>query len=184
MRRVRGILFRDYVRMLRATKNDKYRADLVPEDHEYLDNKIDVDGWYPMESFERLGNAIMKHVTRGELVPVQLWGRYSVQQLRSAYPMLVAEQDPVETLNRFKVMQTTFFDFSALEVPMLHDGDAQVVIHYHMGKSAEEAASHQTMGFFEGLLQLAGARDIHAMFRERSWTGAPRTLVELFWKSA
>jgi hypothetical protein len=183
MRRVRGILFRDYVRMLRANKNDAYRAELDAEDLGYLDNKIDVEGWYPMASFERLGNTIMKHVTRGELLPVQLWGRYSVQQLRSAYPMLIADGDPVETLNRFKVMQTTFFDFDALDVPMLHDGDAQVVIHYHMGKAAEEAASYQTMGFFEGLLQLAGAKDIHAMFRERSWTGDPRTLVELFWKS-
>jgi hypothetical protein len=182
MRRVRGILYRDYVRMLRAHRNEQYRDELTADDLGYLDSKIDPNGWYPMESFERLGNAILKHVTRGEHLPVRMWGRYSVQQLRAAYPMLIAERDPVETLNRFKVMQSTFFDFDALDVPMLHDGDAQIVIRYQMGKTAEEAASYQTMGFFEGLVQASGGADIEAEFRARSWEGAPRTLVELRWR--
>jgi hypothetical protein len=168
--------------MLRAHKNEHYRAELAPEDLVLFDDKIDPDAWYPMASFERLGNAILKHVTRGELLPVQMWGRYSVQQLRGAYPMLVAEHDPVETLSRFRVLRSTFFDFEALEVPMLHDDNAQIVIRFHMGMPAEEAAANQSMGFFEGLVQQSGAENVHAQFRERSWDGAPRTLVELTWR--
>jgi hypothetical protein len=66
-------------------------------------------------------------------------------------------------------------------VPMLHDGEAQIIIHYYMGTPAEEAASLQTQGFFEGLLALAGARSIRSSFREKSWKGDPRTLLELRW---
>jgi hypothetical protein len=183
MRNVRGVLFLDYVRMLRSLKAVDWAAHLPPEDVGYLSTKIEPDAWYPMATFERLGNEILRHVARGELFPVQLWGRYSAAQLRAANPTLLEPNHPIETLNRFRVLRATFFDFIALEVPMLHDDEAQIVIGYHMGMPAEEAAAYQTMGFFEGLLELAGASDVRAKFTERSWAGDPRTLLELLWKT-
>ncbi len=183
MRNVRGVLFLDYVRMLRAQKAIDWAEHLPPDDVRYLSARIEPDAWYPMAAFERLGNEILRHVARGELFPVQLWGRYSAAQLRAAHPALLEPGNPVETVNRFRVLRATFFDFTALEIPMLHDDEAHVVIRYHMGMPAEEAAAHQTMGFFEGLLELAGARDIRARFAERSWAGDPRTLLELHWRS-
>jgi hypothetical protein len=182
MRHVRGVLFLDYVRMLRAQKGIDWAEHLPPEDVRYLSTRIEPDAWYPMETFERLGNEILRHVARGELFPVQLWGRYSAAQLRAAHPTLLAPDHPVETVNRFRVLRATFFDFTALEIPMLHDDEAHIVVRYHMGMPAEEAAAHQTMGFFEGLLELAGARDIRARFTERSWAGDPRTLLGLRWQ--
>jgi hypothetical protein len=182
MRSVRGVLFLDYVRMLRSQKAIDWTAHLPPDDVRYLSARIEPDAWYPMETFERLGNAILHHVARGQLFPVQLWGRYSAAQLRAAHPALLAPGNPVETINRFRVLRATFFDFTALEIPMLHDDEAHVVIRYHMGMPAEEAAAYQTMGFFEGLLELAGACDVRARFVERCWADAPRTLLELRWR--
>ena len=66
---------------------------------------------------------------------------------------------------------------------MLLDDEAHIVVHYYMGNPAEEAACHQTMGFFEGLLELAGAKDVHAWFREKSWANALRTSVVIRWRS-
>jgi hypothetical protein len=50
-----------------------------------------------------------------------------------------------------------------------------------MGMPAEEAAAMQTVGFIERLLELAGARNIEARLRQRSWIGDPRTLLVLRW---
>ena len=47
----------------------------------------------------------------------------------------------------------------------------------------EEAASYQAMGFFERLLELAGATEIDARFTARSWSHDERTRLELSWKS-
>jgi hypothetical protein len=181
MRQVKGVLFLDYVRMLKAHKGVEWSAILPPSDVPYLDQKVDTTGWYPMETFERMGNAILKFVAGGQLLPVQLWGRFSAAQMRTMNPMLLAPDDPVETLHRFKVMRATFFDFAALEILMLHEGEAQIEIRYHMGMPAEEAAAVQTMGFFEGLLELAGAKDIESKFREKSWTNNARTVLGLRW---
>ena len=52
-----------------------------------------------------------------------------------------------------------------------------------MGIPAEEAAAHQAMGFFEGLLPLAGADEVRATLRTRSWRGDPQTLLVLQWRT-
>ena len=100
-----------------------------------------------------------------------------------ANPRLLADGQPVESLNRVRVLRETFFNFPALEVVMIHDEEAQIAIRYHMGMPAEEAAAFQTLGFFEGLLEHAGARDVRAELVERLWTGAPRTLMVLRWNT-
>jgi hypothetical protein len=182
MRQVRGVLFVDYVRMLRSQKSVDWSRHLAAQDLPYLQMFIDPDGWYPMATFERMGNAILTTVTRGELFPVQLWGRYSVTQLQTAHPLLLEPNNPPETLSRFRVLRETFFNFDALEVLLLHDDEAHIVVRYHMGMPAEEAAAYQTMGFFEGLLELAGAKDVRAVFQDKSWEGDERTLLVIRWK--
>lgn len=176
-------MFLDYVRMLRACKSADYRKTLAPEDLPFLEKTIEPDAWYPMATFERLGNAILAFVANNEMFPVQLWGRYSATQVLRTNPNLIAHGDAVETLNRFRVLRETFFDFPALEVKMLHSEEAQIAIHYHMGMPAEEAAAYQTMGFFEGLLPLAGATEVSGQLRTMSWKGEPQTMLALYWRA-
>jgi hypothetical protein len=183
-RNVKGILFSDYVRMIRSHKNVDWAAQLEREDMFYLRTPIELDEWYPMEIFERYGNAILREIASGELAAVRLWGRMSVDQLSAASPNLVAPGDPVETMMRFRVQRSTYIDFEALEIPTLVEDHAHVLIHYFMGPMAEEAASLQTMGFFERLLEVAGAKEIKTSFLERSWAGDTRTLLELTWSTS
>jgi hypothetical protein len=167
--------------MIRARKDVDWTRLLPREDLPYLADRVDPDRWYPMEVFERLGNAILSAIALGDVHLVRAFGRVQTDQLRALHPGLLSHGDPVETLNRFRVLRSTFFDFEALAVKMLVDDQAQLVIAYGMGPTAEEAASYQAMGFFERLLELAGARNISARFLKSSWRGDPLTLLELNW---
>lgn len=182
-RNVKGVLFADYVRMLRSQKSVDWSAFLAPSDMRYLATRIAPSEWYPMATFERMGNAILQVVAGNDLEAVRVWGRFSVDALHAASPRLVAEGDPLETLMRFRVLRSTFFDFDALEVPAVSDGHADIVISYHMGEMAEEAASYQTMGFFERLLEVGGAAKVYARLAQRSWLGDARTLLTVEWES-
>src|SRR5688500_11434381 len=62
VRHVRGQLFVDYVRMLRAQKTVDWSQRLTAEDIWFLSTRIDPDAWYPMETFERMGNEILRTV--------------------------------------------------------------------------------------------------------------------------
>jgi len=180
-RHVRGSFFSEYVRMIRRQKNVDWSEVLLVTDLVYLRKHIDDDGWYPMPTFERMGVAILKHLDGATLDAVRLWGRFSASSYHEQHPDLVEPGAPVESLMRLKVLRSTLFDFPAFDIPMLVDGHAYVAITYYMGPVAEEAACYQTMGFCEGVLSLAGARNVRAEFIERAWLADSRTLLDLQW---
>jgi hypothetical protein len=182
VRCVSGVLFSDYVRMIRATKGVDWSAKLDPADMAFVLQHVTKERWYPMAAFERLGEAILREVGNGDLNVVRVWGRFSADPLHENNPELVAPNDPVDTLMRFRVLRSTYFDFEALRILTLTPDHAHILIHYHMGPIAEEAACYQTMGFFERLVELAGGDGVDSRFVERSWAGDPRTVLELRWQ--
>jgi hypothetical protein len=181
-RRVKGSLFVDYVRTLRSYKTTDWSRHLRPEDMSYLVRRIEPDAWYPMDSFERMGLAILDEVAHGELETVRAFGRVSIDWLCQRYPTLLVPGDARDTLMRFHVLRRSFFEFAALEMPAVSDGEACVRVSYGMSPRAEEAASWQTLGFLERLLEVAGAREARVWFASRSWAGDSTTLIELRWE--
>lgn len=181
-RHVRGSLFLDYVRMLKARREVEWSPRLPPEDLPYLSERIDPAGWYPMATFERLGLLILELIAGGDLDAVRVWGEATVRTLAARHPDVLVDRDPRESLMRFHVVRRTLFDFEAATITQLHDTEARIRIAYGMSPPAEEAACHQTMGFFQGLVELAGGRDVAARFVERSWEGAEGTALVVTWK--
>ena len=184
MASVKGTLFVDYVRMLRAKKGVDWARYLAPQDLPFLEQRIEPDAWYPMATFERMGVAVLEEVAEKNLGLVEQWGRMSIDWLCQTHPNLVAPGDPRESLMRFQVLRQSFFDYPALVMQEITDGEANVLVAYGMGPRAEEAAAHQTLGFFARLLEVSGARDIRIAFSSRSWDGAPRTILSMRWASS
>src|SRR4051794_8001247 len=119
VRSVRGRFFAEYVRMIRRRKDVQWETRLPPEDIAYLKQVIGPDDWYPMETFERFGVAILSELDGANLEAVRFWGRYSATQYSVEYPDLIAPNDPIESLMRLKVMRNTLFNFPAFDITML-----------------------------------------------------------------
>lgn len=181
MAQVKGTLFVDYVRMLRAKKGVDWGRYLTPSDLAYLGQRIIGDDWYPMSAFERMGLAILAEVAEGDVRLAREWGRMSIDWLCTIHPNLVAPNDPRESLMRFQVLRQSFFDYPALVMREITDGEARLVIAYGMGHRAEEAASWQTLGFFERLLEVSGATNVKIGFTSTTWDGGPSTILEMSW---
>jgi len=182
-RRVKGTLFVDYVRMMRGQKDANWSKHLTVEDLRFLQERIIPDGWYPMDVFERMGLAILAELARGDVQLSRLWGKAQVDWVTVQHPGLVALGDPCDTLMRFRVLRNSFFDYQALEIRAISDGEASIEVQYGMSPIAEQAASLQTMGFFERLLELAGAKAVTAWFSTQSWTQDKVTTMQLRWIS-
>ncbi len=179
---MKGTLFVDYVRMIRASKSVDWSAHLGPEVMSYLVQRIDVDGWYPMEAFERMGLAILANIANGDVQNVRAFGRASVDAVRAQHPQLVAPGDPRDTLMRFQVQRRSFFNYGAIGLHSVSDEEATFDIGYGMSPAAEEAACWQTLGFLERLLEVAGARNVMAWFSSQAWAGDLVTAAELRWE--
>lgn len=151
------------------------------EDLALVQQHISPEVWYPMASFERLGLAILANFEGAGLDAVRLWGSYSAHQFVRDHAALLAESDPVETLMRLRVQRATLFDFPAFDISTLTDEHAVVTMGYGMGATAEEAACHQTLGFCESIVALAGGQNVRGALGELSWLGAPLTTLVLDW---
>lgn len=183
-KRVKGILFVDYVRMIKSKKNVDWSEYLTPDDISFLNQTILESEWYPFDAFERMGVAILaifKEIDSSGLEAVHMWGRLSTDKLLNAHKSILCEGDPRESLMRFQVLRKSFFDFNSVNIPAIQDNYAKLKIGYGMCKIAEEAATYQTLGFFERLLELSGAKDIQHKFKSKSWEGAPVTVLEFYW---
>jgi hypothetical protein len=167
--------------MIRRRKDVDWMGELRVEDLALVQQHIVPDTWYPMASFERLGLAILANFEGAGLDAVRLWGSYSAHQFVRDNATLLAENDPVETLMRLRVQRATLFDFPAFDIPTLIDGHAVVTMSYGMGAAAEEAACHQTLGFCESMVSLAGGRSVQGALGELSWLGAAQTSLVLNW---
>ena len=183
-RRVKGSLFLAYVRMIRSRKDADWTAHLRPVDQVFLRQRIDPGAWYPMDTFERMGLGILAVIAGGNLEAVQAWGRFQIDDLRAAEPDLIVAGDPMGSLRRFETVCDDYFDFGPLRFLTIAEGEAALRIEYGMSKAAEEAASFQTLGFLERLVELAGARPCGVRFRTRSCVGDPATVAELGWEPA
>lgn len=180
-RSVRGAFFSEYVRMIRRRKDIDWSRFLVPEDLGFLNEKIVDERWYPMATFERFGNAILEQLGGVTNHTVRVWGRLSAAQFAAREPRIVAAADPIESLMRLRVMRNSLFDFPAFDIPLLGVGHAQVTITYYMSARAEEAACHQTAGFCEEVVSMAGAASVDGKFEQRSWEGDEITTFSLRW---
>lgn len=175
------MLFVDYVRMLRGRKEIDWARHLDSSDLVWLTQPIDPAGWYPMESFERMGIAILHEIARGQQEGVRMWGRFQVAPSQRQFPDLLAPGSPRETLMRFRVLSRGFFDYDAIDIREVDDEEATISIGFQMSPLAEETACNQALGFFEGLVEAASGTEMRGGFVERSWDGAPRTLIRLQW---
>jgi hypothetical protein len=181
---VKGVLFADYVRMLRAHRGRTWHEFLEPEDIVFLHQEIDLDTWYPMETFERLGVAIFQAIAEGDLGLVRDWGRASVDRVVGTNEDVLVRGDPRESLMRFFVLRRSLFDYEALSMLQLCDSSASIGVEYGMQPLAEQAAAVQTMGFFEGLIELAEGKQVQGEFLETSWRGDRQTIIGLSWQPA
>lgn len=181
-RQVKGHLFADYVRIIRANKEIDWSEVLEPEVLSWTTQQIALEKWYPMEVFEKLGLAILDKVANSDLALVHRWGRQTIDELKAVHPDLLVENDPRETFMRFQILRQTLFDFPAVKVTTIRDGKAILEIQYGMSGEAEEAAAHQSLGFLERLLEVSGARESAAEILEGTWEGFPSTTIAVSWK--
>ncbi|MDP3153781.1 MAG: response regulator [Archangium sp.] len=183
MRRVRGVLLVDYVRIIRR-QVPGWRDILTAEDCALIDARIALDGWYPMDAFERLGLVVLRHVVAGETDAIRLWGRSQVQTALLALPELANPEDPRDSVMRFQNYLGSLFDFAVVTVLSVDDEATQLEVDYGMSSISEECATWQTIGFFEELLTASGGHQVASALQSRRWAGDEKTVVVLSWTSA
>lgn len=183
MRQVRGLLFLDYVRMLRRARVDP--GLLHADDVKYVTTeRIDPFEWYPMATFERFGLAILDHIVGGERDAIRLWGRSRLEGVVQAFPELIVANDPPASIEKFHGFFKDSFDFETLTLARLEPGRLELLVSYGMSPRAEEAAAWQTAGFFETVVTSSGGLGVKSTLQPHDWASHAPATFGLEWRSA
>jgi CheY-like chemotaxis protein len=146
--------------------------------------RIEPFDWYPMETFERLGLAILDHIVGSERDAIRLWGRSRLEGVVQALPDLVVANDPAASIEQFHGFFRDSFDFETLRLVSVSPGRLQLQVDYAMSPRAEEAAAWQTAGFFETVITASGGLAVRSTLEPHDWaSGGPATFV-LTWQGA
>jgi len=179
---VKGTLFLDYVRMIRKRKEVDWSKHLTPEDRKVLGQMVLPSEWYPLETFQRCGVAVLKEIARGDLEMVRVWGRTSMDELMKIYKNLAEETQPLKALEKLQLLRRRFFDFEGLEISPLGGNQVQVKVDMAFGGVADEAYAYQILGAIERLLERSGAKKIQSQFVQKAWQGSPNSILEFNWE--
>ncbi len=179
---IKGTLFLDYVRMIKKRKNVDWSKYLTPEDFEIINQMILPSQWYPLESFQRMGVAVFHEIAQGDMETVREWGRRSMDELLKTYKNLGVKGDPHDTLEKFKILRSRFFDFEGLEFVSRTEKSVSIRLDLAFEGVAEEAYAFQMTGSIERLLELSNAKNISRRFVKRAWEGDNETILEFSWE--
>jgi len=179
---VKGTLFLDYVRMIRKRKEVDWSKHLTREDQKILSQMILPSEWYPLETFQHCGVAVLKEIARGDMEGVRVWGRQSMDELIKIYKNLAEESDALKALEKLQLLRRRFYDFEGLEISPQTGNRVQVKVDMAFGGVADEAYAYQMLGTVERLLERTGAKNIQFKFIQKVWQGAPATTIEFSWE--
>ena len=182
MARVKGSIFTPWVKTIRKDKSgifDKYFSD---EDRKLISGQILTSSWYPLETYMKMVNAVIKEYAKDDMDEVWRWGRDFVDDsYKNVYQNLFSENDPKKVMKNHQLMYKTLYDFVNVEAEIVSDNE--YILKYEGVDPNFKSFFYSALGTFEKSLEHAGAKGLKIEFIDKNWEGAPATRVRFSWTS-
>jgi len=189
MNQIKGTLFLEYARIIRANKDRDWKKYLSEQDLKMIFGEILANHWYPLESYERAGFAIFKEIAQGKLESAWQWGRVALEDIATKfYQHLIRAQEPMKAIERCKTFVQQWYqfedpNFSPIEVQPISENQAKVIIKHIYPMQGFEAYVHQVAGTMERLVEMNGAKERKVEITEHNWNSSPPfAVLNISWK--
>ena len=170
--KMKGSLMLGYVRFFKSLKNEKLNAYLNDEDRKILQERLLQSSWYPGETARHVIKALFEVAAQGNPESSRQWGRFSALEIvPTTYKNFLKPGDPFESLKSFRRIFLTFLDMDGLKVAeekpglskfrILDPGDDPIIVPF----------VYMMAGFVEGLLELAGGKEINCAVKREVYEG-------------
>jgi len=189
MSEVKGSVFLNVARLVRANKDVDWKKYLNDKDLEIIHGQILASSRYPLDTYERAEIAVFREIGKGQLENARQWGRFMMENMfKTVYHDLVRDQDPALALERFALIVRMLYRFNdpkfeALKYVKMPGDRARIIVKSDHPVREFEAHSHQSMGTIEKLVELSGGKDDKIEITECDWQNDnPFALLDVSWK--
>lgn len=182
--KMKGSLMIGFVRFFKSLKNEKLNAYLNDEDRKILQERLLQFIWYPGETARHIIKALFEVVAQGNPESSRQWGKFSaLEVVPTIYKNFLKPGDPFESLKSFRRIFLTFMDLKGLIVAeekpglgklyILDPGDDPIIVPF----------VYMMTGFIEGVLELAGAKEINCAIKREAYEGKNAYLILLTYEA-
>ena len=189
MSKIKGALLLEYARLIRDNKDRNWKKYLTEEDLKTINDRILPNSWYPLEIYERAGNAIFNEIGQGKFANAWIWGKFVIEDLGNRfYHNLVRFQDPAGAVGKCRTFLSQWFqfdtpDFQAIEVLNISSTKIKVTVRYEHQFPFFEAYVHQLGGTLERIVELNGGKETKVTIIEHDWkANNPYAVLQVTWQ--
>jgi len=179
---VKGSVLVDYLKLMRSSPHLPWSDHLSPEELKQLGEMILPASWYSVDLFQRLGLAVFKLISKENYEVVRGYGRFLAEQMHAQNPGLVVKGRPLDTLNKYQVIQDRLFSFKVLEIKPQGPGRLSFLAHFLPEDVAIRLYMEVTAATIGRLIEFAEGRNLRARILEGMWQGANRNIMEVTWE--
>ncbi len=178
---IKGTFILDFVKIIRSNRDGNWDRWLEPEDWEIVNSQILPSNWYPLASWERIGNAVFKEAARGNLDLIRAYGPVMMKNLLNVYSHVLVKGDPAASIEKFEGIRRTFIKGLESNISITERAEGRVrlnIKHIYQDRDFLEAFTHATAGNIEELVKQAGGMNVSVTIHE-----APEGyLIEVVWE--
>ena len=189
MGRVKGSIFLNYVRIIRANKERDWGKYLTDADLKLVFSEIMAHRWHPLDAYERIGYAIFQELAQGKMEIAWQWGRFAGEDIgKRYYHYLTRADDPLKCIEWTKlfVQQGYQFDqpdFQALKFETLGPNQVKILIQYDHPSKAFAPYVYQVAGTYERLVEINGGKEVKVDIVKKNIEGSnPCAEILVSWK--
>jgi len=180
---VKGSVLIDYVKLFNASPHLPWSDHLTPEDLAQLRQLILPVSWYPLELFQRLGQAVFKLVSKENDAVVHGFGRFLADKMNQENPGMVTQGRPQDTLRKYAMIQDRLYSFKVLQIEALGPGQVLVRIMPSLDTAGARLFAAVTAGTIERLIELSAGRQVQIKpILNKSPQGEEQNSLEAAWQ--
>jgi uncharacterized protein (TIGR02265 family) len=182
--RIKGSATLHVVKWLRTYEKDRARELLSPRLRTYLDDRILVSSWYPVQDHLHLLRLLARLMREGgsgseEEIYASMGRHLARQNFSTVYAHMISPTDPGSTIRHCPVWWEAYHDTGQCTVAFPRPRTATVEVSDFRAAAPEFCRIHQ--GIFTELLRMSGARVAEIAESRCVHRGAPSCTLELSW---
>jgi len=177
--KMKGSLMIGFMRFFKSLKNEKLDAYLNDEDRQLLKERLLLSSWYPGGTARHIIKALFEVAGQGNPENSRSWGKFSAHEIiPTTYKNFLKPGDPFESLKSFRRIFLTFVDMEGLKVAEEKPGSGKIYILDPGDDPIIVPFAYMMAGFIEGLLELAGAKEINCAVKREPFAGKNAYLIQ------
>jgi hypothetical protein len=179
--KIKGTFLKDYVKIVRATRDKDWERFLLPEDWEIINAMIIPTQYYTAETMGRIAQGLYELLSGSSHAFIRRFGRTQAPEYLSDVMSFILKGEVEAGLKAFATIADRYVDEISVTVEQVGDKGARICYHPVDGAPSFEHYREVQAGFLEWIAQANGARNPRADFISEQRAGGQALIITLEW---